>query len=144
MAAGAAAASALPATPLPAAQAPLGLPSLPAAPASVAQAVLPAGRPDAGPQVGHDVATAPSAPASAPRLNLELARPRGGELSRQSGTGVLALMPRPPEVPARLSRDIDKSAKADCRQAYQGLGVLAAVPLAVETLRGGTASGCKW
>lgn len=128
----------------PAAQAPVGLPSLPAAPTGLPLAALPAGRPDAGPQVGHDVATAPSAPASAPRLNLELTRPRGGELSRLGGAGVLPLLPRPPELPDKLARDIDKSAKADCRKAYQGLGLLAVVPLAVDAARGGKDGACKW
>ena len=126
------------------APAPLGLPTLPAGPAGAPLAAMPAGRPDAGPQAGHDVATAPSAPASAPRLNLELARARGGELSRQAGAGVLPLLPRPPELPDKLARDIEKSAKADCRKAYQGLGVLAVVPLAVDAVRGGKDSGCKW
>lgn len=127
-----------------AAQEPVGLPSLPAAPAGVPLSALPAGRPDAGPQIGHDVATAPSGPASAPRLNLELPRLRGGELSRQGGTGVLPLLPRPPELPDKLARDIDKSAKADCRKAYQGLGLLAVVPLAVDAVRSGKDSACKW
>ena len=126
------------------AQAPVGLPSLPAAPTGMPLAALPAGRPDAGPQVGHDLATAPSAAASAPRLNLELARPRGGELSRLGGAGVLPLLPRPPELPDKLARDIDKSAKADCRKAYQGLGLLAVVPLAVDAARGGKDGACKW
>ncbi len=126
------------------AQTPVGLPSMPAAPTGLPMAAMPSGRPDAGPQVGHDVATAPSAPASAPRLNLELARLRGGELSRQGGAGVLPLLPRPPELPDKLARDIDKAAKADCRKAYQGLGLLAVVPLAVDAVRGGKDSGCKW
>ena len=144
MAAAAAPAPALAPVQSQAAQAPVGLPSLPAAPAGVPAAALPAGRPDAGPQVGHDVATAPSAPASAPRLNLELARPRAGELSRQGATGVLQLLPRPPELPDKLSRDIDKAAKVDCRKAYQDLGLLAVVPLAADALRGSKDSGCKW
>ena len=114
---------------------------MPAAPAAPARAT---GRPDAGPLAGHDVATAPSAPASAPRLNLELARPRGGELSRQSSAGVLPLLSRPPELPDKLARDIDKAAKADCRKAYQGMGLLAVVPLAADALRSGKDSGCKW
>jgi len=128
-------------------EAPVGLPALAASPRDTAGPVvpaLPAGRLDAGPQVGHDVATAPSSPASAPRLNLELARPRGGQLSRQGGAGVLPLLPRPPELPDKLSRDIDKAAKADCRTAYQGLGLLAVVPLAADALGGGKGSACKW
>jgi len=128
-------------------QAPVGLPALAASPrgtAGPAAPTLPAGRPDAGPQVGYDVATAPGPPASAPRLNLELPRLRGGQLSRLGGAGVLPLLPRPPELPDKLARDIDKAAKADCRTAYQGLGLLAVVPLAADALGGGKGSGCKW
>ena len=101
-----------------------------------------AGRPDAGAQLGHDVATAPSAPASAPRLNLDLPRTRGGELSRQSSLGVLSLLPRPPELPDKLAREINKAAKPDCREAYGGAGLLAVVPLALDALR--SQGGCKW
>ena len=145
--------AALPPSPAVALEAPVGLPALAAAPAGPPLAQMPAapaaparatGRPDAGPLAGHDVATAPSAPASAPRLNLELARPRGGELSRQSSAGVLPLLSRPPELPDKLARDIDKAAKADCRKAYQGMGLLAVVPLAADALRSGKDSGCKW
>ena len=148
--------AALPPTPAVPLEAPVGLPALAAAPAGLplaqisaapaapATPALATGRPDAGPQAGHDVATAPSAPASAPRLNLELARPRGGELSRQGSVGVLPLLSRPPELPDKLARDIDKAAKADCRKAYQGLGLLAVVPLAADALRSGKDGGCKW
>ena len=102
-----------------------------------------AGAADAGSQVGRDVATPPSAAASVPpRLNLQLARPRGGELSRFSTPGVLQLLPRPPELPDQLAKDIAKSAKEDCRKAHQGLGLLAVVPLAVEALK--KDGGCKW
>ena len=97
--------------------------------------------PDAGPQIGHDVATLPAQPASAPRLNLELPRVRGGELSRYSTTGLLPVLPRPPEQPDKLGQEIEKAAKPDCRNAYGGLGVLAVVPLAVDAVRSG---GCKW
>ncbi|MDP2007285.1 MAG: hypothetical protein Q8K45_16535, partial [Rubrivivax sp.] len=131
----------------PAASVPLpqALPTLGPAPSmpAVGAAPAPAGTPDAGSQVGHDVATPPSAAASVlPRLNLQLARPRGGELSRFSAPGVLPLLPRPPELPDKLARDIAKSAKGDCRTAYQGAGLLAVVPLAAEALR--KDSGCKW
>jgi hypothetical protein len=101
------------------------------------------GAPDAGTQRGHDVATAPSQAASAPpRLNLQLARQRGGELSRGLGSGVLAVMPRPPELESKLGEQIRKSAKADCRQAYAGAGLLAVVPLAVDAAR--SDSQCNW
>jgi hypothetical protein len=98
---------------------------------------------DAGTRLGHDVAGAPALPASAPpRLNLQLARPRGGELSRGLGGGVLAVLPRLPEVDTKLGQEIAKTAKPDCREAYAGAGLLAVVPLAVEALR--KDSSCKW
>lgn len=98
---------------------------------------------DAGAQVGHDVATPPAAAASArPRLNLELSRPRGGELSRFSSRGVLPVLPRPPERDEKLAREIEKAAKTDCRNAYTGLGPLAVIPLAIDAVR--KDGGCKW
>lgn len=123
--------------------------STPAMPALGPNPVMPAsggepGRPDAGSQVGRDIATPPASVASTPppRLNLQLARPRGGELSRFSAPGVLPLLPRPPELPDKLAEDIARAAKKDCRTAYQGAGLLAVVPLAAEALR--KDSGCKW
>jgi hypothetical protein len=118
---------------------------LPHSPAALGPALTGAapGTPEAGARVGHDLATPPAAAASVPpRLNLELARPRGGELSRGSAAGVLQLLPRPPELPSKLSRDLEKSAKDDCRKAYSGAGLLAVVPLAVDALR--KEGGCKW
>ncbi len=104
---------------------------------------LDAGAPDAGARVGHDVATPPAAAASTPpRLNLDLARPRGGELSRMGSMGVLPLLPRPPELPTRLSKDIEKSGKDDCRSAYRDAGLLAVVPLAIDAAK--KEGGCKW
>ncbi len=101
------------------------------------------GTPDSGARVGHDVATPPSAAASVPpRLNLELARPRGGELSRMGSMGALPLLPRPPDVPNKLSKDIEKAGRNDCRTAYSGAGLLAVVPLAVDALK--KEGGCKW
>ncbi|MBL8306949.1 MAG: hypothetical protein JNM33_09650, partial [Rubrivivax sp.] len=116
-------------TPLPAAAPALAAPPGPA-PTAPTPAPLVPGLPDAGSRVGADVATPPSAAASAPpRLNLELARPRGGELSRGGSRGVLPLLPRPPELPDKLARDIEKAAKEDCRKAHAGAGLLAVVPL---------------
>jgi hypothetical protein len=92
--------------------------------------------------VGHDVATpAATAASQAPRLNLELARPRGGELSRLATGGVLPVLPRPPEVDDKLARDLEKAGKADCRQAYRSAGLLAVGPLLADAIKG---SGCKW
>jgi len=102
-----------------------------------------AGAPDAGSQIGRDVATPPAAAASAvPRLNLQLARPRGGELSRYSTTGALPVLPRPPERDDKLAREIEKAGKADCVKAYAGAGLLAVIPLAADALR--KDGGCKW
>ena len=101
------------------------------------------GAPDAGAQVGRDVATPAAAAASAvPRLNLELARPRGGELSRHGTAGVLPLLPRPPERDDKLARDIEKAARGDCRTAHSGMGILAVIPLVVDAVK--KDGGCKW
>ncbi|MDO8376416.1 MAG: hypothetical protein Q7S91_04410, partial [Aquabacterium sp.] len=100
-----------------------------------------AGAPDAGARIGHDVATAPSLPASAPRLNLDLVRPRGGMISSQGSRGLLPMVPHPPEAKTKLAEDIQKAAKADCRKAYGAMGLLAVVPLAVDAVRD---KGCRW
>ena len=127
------------------------LPPLPvlAPVAPLAPMLVPGARPpmpyaaDAGAQVGHDMVTPPAATASAaPRLNLELSRPRGGELSRFSSRGVLPVLPRPPERDEKLAREIEKAAKTDCRSAYTGLGPLAVIPLALDAVR--NSGGCKW
>ena len=98
---------------------------------------------DAGARVGYDMATPPAAAASAaPRLKLELSRPRGGELSRFSSRGVLPVLPRPPERDEKLAREIEKAGKADCRNAYAGIGPLAVIPLALDAVR--KDGGCKW
>jgi hypothetical protein len=134
---------------IPLAPSPSGVPSAPApetaaAPAPTPERALPAraalGAPDAGAIIGHDVATAPAAPASAPRLNLDLVRPRGGEISSAGSRGVLNLLPHPPET-KKLADDISKSARPDCRTAYSGMGIIAAVPLAADALR---KEGCRW
>ncbi|RQO62546.1 hypothetical protein DBR47_04805 [Paucibacter sp. KBW04] len=104
------------------------------------------GTPDAGSRLGHDVATPPSAAASAPQaplqLNLSLPpRPRGGELSGRGSRGVLDLLPTPPERKSKLSQEMENAAKQDCRKAYGEAGLLAVVPLAVDALRD---KGCRW
>ena len=98
--------------------------------------------PDAGTRVGQDVATPAAAASAPPRLNLQLARPHGGELSRYDTRGALPVLPRPPERDDKLAREIEKAGKTDCRQAYGGMGPLAVIPLAVDALR--KDGGCKW
>lgn len=101
----------------------------------------PIGGPDAGARVGHDVATAPSLPASAPRLDLRLVRPPGGPVSAQGPRGLLPVVPHPPEKPSKLARDIQKAGQPDCREAYGALGLLAVVPLVADSVRD---KGCRW
>jgi hypothetical protein len=121
---------------------PQALPQLQAVPGAALPAVGTAPA-DADTKAGRDVATPAAVPASAPpRLNLQLTRPRGGELSRHDSRGVLPVLPRPPERDEKLARDIDKSARGDCRSAHSAMGVLAVIPLAVDAVR--KDSGCKW
>ncbi|MDC6171409.1 hypothetical protein PO768_28780, partial [Paucibacter sp. XJ19-41] len=108
---------------------------------SATAAVPPAGSPDAGARQGHDVATPASTPPNAPRLNLNLPLTRGGEVSSRGSRGVLPLVPHPPELKSKLSESIEKAAKSDCRQAYQEMGLLAALPLAADAARN---KGCRW
>jgi hypothetical protein len=99
------------------------------------------GAPDQGAKIGHDLAAAPSLPASAPKLQLELVRPRGGPISAQGSRGLLPTMPHPPEVKSKLADQIQKAGKADCRKAYADMGVAAAAPLLLDALRD---KGCRW
>jgi hypothetical protein len=116
-------------------------PAAPAAPGPEAARPAPVPATDSGPRIGADIAV-PAAAASAPkRLNLELGRLRGGELSRHGTAGVLPVLPRPPETD-KLAAEIEKAARADCRKAYAGAGILAVVPLAIDAVRG--TAGCKW
>lgn len=113
----------------------------PSAPAGRSPAPVSGGAPDAGTQLGRDVATPPSQAASTPRLNLDLAKPRGGEIARGASKSVLNLIPPPPERKSKLATDIEQSAKKDCRTAYSGLGLLAPLGVAVDVARDKL---CKW
>lgn len=155
MAASAVAAPAATIEPVPASRAvpanPVSTPSGPApvsALASSTPSLLPAvpaqpqpGAPEAGPRLGYDVATPASTAATPPRLNLNL--PRGGELSSRGSSGVLQLLPAPPERKSKLSEDLEKAAKEDCRKAYgEKVGLLAVVPLVLDAARSN--KGCRW
>ncbi len=115
-------------------------PGPPTGPAPVAAPPGPVPAAEAGPRIGSDVAVPAVAASAPPRLNLELGRLRGGELSRHGTAGVLPVLPRPPETD-KLAGEIEKAARADCAKAYAGAGLLAVVPLAIDALR---AKGCKW
>lgn len=111
------------------------------APASPPGVERVAGAPDAGTHVGHDLATAPTQPASAARLKLDLVRPRGGAIAAQGSRGLLSVVPHPPELKTKLEKEIELSGLADCRKAYSAMGLAAVAPLAAAALRG---KGCRW
>ena len=99
------------------------------------------GAPHVGTRLGPDVAAPPPLPPSAPRLNLELVRPGGSEISSQGPRRLFSLMPHPPELKSKLSESIEKAAKPDCRQTYASMGLAAVVPLVLDAARD---NGCKW
>ena len=111
------------------------------APASTSPYPAPAGSPDAGARLGQDVATPPSAAPGTQRAPLNLSLPRGPAVARQGSSGLLQMMPHPPEKKSKLAEDIEAAAKADCRKAYSGAGLLAAVPLLLDAARD---KGCRW
>ncbi|MFN7695912.1 MAG: hypothetical protein ACK5O3_17885 [Burkholderiales bacterium] len=100
------------------------------------------GAPDQGARVGHDVATPPSASASAPLPPLNLNLPRsGGAAAMRRGPGMLEVLPALPERKTPLEKAMEEASREDCRKAHGDKGLLAALPLAVDSLRG---KGCKW
>ncbi len=100
-----------------------------------------AGSPNAGSRLGPDLAVPPSAAASAPRAPLNLALPRSGDMAARRSPGLIGALPQPPERKSKLEQSIEETANADCRKAYAGAGLLAVIPLALDTARG---KGCKW
>ncbi|MBW8843783.1 MAG: hypothetical protein JF607_02245 [Burkholderiales bacterium] len=101
-----------------------------------------AGSPDAGSRLGPDLALPPSASASAPRAPLNLSLPRSGDIAARRGPGLIDALPQPPEQrKSKLEQSIEDAANKDCRKAYAGAGILAAIPLAIDSARG---KGCKW
>jgi hypothetical protein len=99
------------------------------------------GSPDAGAQRGRDVATAPSAPASAPRLNLDLPMSQRGPVASSRSRALLELAPNPPELKTKLQKEMEKALREDCRKAYAENGLLALGGIALDALR---AKGCKF
>jgi hypothetical protein len=81
---------------------------------------------------------------TAPTLDADALRARAGRLARE-GSGQSALLPFPmPPVPAKKSQveaAIENARKPDCRTAYQGLGLLAVVPLVANEFGEGN---CRW
>jgi hypothetical protein len=81
---------------------------------------------------------------TAPALDVDAIRNRAGQIARE-GSGQRAVLPFPlPPVPAKKSQmesAIENARKPDCRTAYQGLGLLAVVPLVANEFGEGT---CRW
>ncbi|MNC90677.1 hypothetical protein D3C83_68070 [compost metagenome] len=71
-------------------------------------------------------------------------RARAASLARE-GSGQRALLPFPmppvPEKKSTVEAAIEAARKPDCRTAYQGLGLLAAVPLIANEFGEGN---CRW
>ncbi len=135
---GSSAAGALSARPAP----PQGKVSLTGADPGQGPSALPQpGSPDAGAQRGRDVATPPSAPASAPRLNLDLPISQRGPVASSRSRALLEIAPNPPELKTRLQKEMEKALREDCRKAYAENGLLALGGIALDALR---AKGCKF
>jgi hypothetical protein len=81
---------------------------------------------------------------TAPTLDAEALRARAGRLARE-GSGQRALLPFPmppvPEKKSQVESAIENARKPDCRTAYQGLGLLAVVPLVANEFGEGN---CRW
>jgi hypothetical protein len=81
---------------------------------------------------------------TAPSVDLDSVRKRAGELARE-GAGRRAVLPFPmPPVPDRKTKmedAIEKARKPDCKTAYQGLGLIAVIPLIANEFGEGN---CRW
>ena len=77
----------------------------------------------------------------APRPDLKNEKERAVAGRSDTRKGVLNLFPPPPEKESKLARDIKKAAQPDCRDAYAGMGLLAAPFLLFDTV---TDTGCRW
>ena len=164
-------APALPTPAAPVAPPATAAPVAPPAPVAPAEAVRPeAARPEAArpetirpeaarPSPGREPSAAPT-PAESPfrrredppsnydptrpALDADAFRRRAGELARE-GVGQRAPLafPLPPvdKPKSKLEAAIENARKPDCREAYKGLGLLAAVPLIANEFGEGT---CRW
>lgn len=75
---------------------------------------------------------------------MDAIRRRAAQLGRE-GTGQRALLPFPmppvPEKKSKMEQAIENARKPDCRTAYQGMGLLAAIPLVANEFGEGN---CTW
>ena len=81
---------------------------------------------------------------TAPRIDLDAARRRAGQIARE-GAGQRAIfaipVPPKPEHKTKEAIAIENARKPDCRTAYQALGLAAVVPLIANEFGEGT---CRW
>jgi hypothetical protein len=136
--------------PAPSITAPSG-PAADTGPAPQTSRILPSGAPEApttrgtglpdakGPADAQIAAPAPTLPASAPRLNLDL--PRSRDSSGMGPRGLLPLLPAPPERKSKLGEGIEKAGRPDCRTAHSDKGLLGVIPLVGDTIKD---KGCRW
>jgi len=101
----------------------------------------PGGAPNAGMQQGHDVATPASASPDRKPLNLNLPLARGPMTSSHGSSGILPVVPKPPDLKSEVEKALEKARREDCRKAYADAGLLAVLPLAADAARD---KGCKW
>jgi len=106
-----------------------------------------AGVPAAG-DPAADAGTAPPAGSAAasdavPAFDMGAARKTARLIEKHRKDGLVALpKPDPPlQRDDRLGRAIERARRPDCKSAYSGIGLLAVIPLAKDTLTG---TGCKW
>jgi hypothetical protein len=145
----------------PTTQTPAAQPPATQAPASQAPAIerplprvqdAPVGRPSASPFRAppvDDPFSGKQAPPStydptAPSIDMDAMKKRAGQLARE-GTGNRAILPFPmPPGEERKTKEqiaIENARKPDCNKAYQGLGLLAVIPLVANEFGEGT---CRW
>jgi hypothetical protein len=58
--------------------------------------------------------------------------------------GLIELLPQPPELArkkTKLEKSLEEATRADCRDSHRDAGLLAALPIAVDSVRD---KGCKW
>jgi hypothetical protein len=84
---------------------------------------------------------APAGDAESPSIDLERAKKRAAESIARDSQSPRTLMPVIPPPPVKEARPLEKAIKPDCRDAYAGMGVLAAVPLVAAAI---TDKGCRW
>ena len=76
-------------------------------------------------------------------MRLDLHGAGNGPSLGRTRSGLVPLLKAPPDDAdkSKLAKDLEKAGRADCKEAYQGAGLLAVVPLARDAVTG---KGCKW